>query len=71
MPAEVIAADQEYRCPRCGQDVTERFYGPCSSCRQELAATLGTDTGGGADRIEAELFEPSMNVVPNQVATKE
>ncbi len=71
MPAEVIDADQDFRCPRCSRDVTARFYGPCDTCRQELAATLGTDTAGGAERVEAELFEPSMNVVPNQVATKE
>jgi DNA-directed RNA polymerase subunit RPC12/RpoP len=71
MAIKVVDADQQYRCPRCGQDVQERFYGPCTACRQELASTQGTDTDGGADRVEAERFEPSMNVVPNQVATKE
>jgi hypothetical protein len=71
MPPEVVEADAPYRCPRCGQDVTARFYGPCDGCRRELNATLGSDTGGGADRVEAERFEPAMNVVPNQVATKE
>ncbi len=71
MPAEVVDADLDFRCPRCDRPVSERFYGPCTACRAELAATLGTDTAGGAERVEAELFEPAMNVVPNQVATKE
>jgi hypothetical protein len=56
-----------FECPRCGRGVTERFYGPCSACRSALRADLG-----GAQR-EADLagFEPKMNVVPNQIATKD
>ena len=54
-------------CPRCGTDVQERFYGPCGSCRAELRARLG----GEAREVEVEAYEPKMNVVPNQVATKD
>jgi hypothetical protein len=71
MTAEHLDADLDFDCPRCRRPVSERFYGPCTACRAALAARLGTDTQGGADRVEAELFEPSMHVVPNQVATKE
>ena len=56
-----------FDCPRCGSGVDERLYGPCGSCRQELAA-LGGDGGG---EVATERFEPRMHVVPNQVATKE
>jgi len=24
------------KCPRCNQEVEERLYGPCSTCRMEL-----------------------------------
>jgi hypothetical protein len=71
MPGELMDADLEYRCPRCGTEARERFYGPCAACRQELVASLGTDTGGGAQRVAAERFEPGLNVVPNHVATKD
>ncbi len=26
------------KCPRCNQEVQERLYGPCSTCRFELRA---------------------------------
>ena len=56
-----------FDCPRCGTAVTdERFYGPCSSCRAELR-----QVGGVAREVEVEAYEPKMNVVPNQVATKD
>jgi hypothetical protein len=57
----------EFDCPRCGQGADERFYGPCSTCRDDLRATLS----GEQRAIEAEAYEPKMNVVPNQVALKE
>lgn len=25
-----------FACPRCGQDVTLAFYGPCPTCREDL-----------------------------------
>jgi len=56
-----------FTCPRCGASVLSQFYGPCSSCRtQLLAAQRGTGRV-----VEVGRFEPSLHVVPNQVATKE
>ena len=54
-------------CPRCGQAVRERFYGPCAGCRQQLRARMERE----ARAVVAEAYTPKMNVVPNQVATKE
>ena len=59
--------DLELDCPRCGTAVTERFYGPCDTCRAELRATL---TGEQSDLVAA-AYEPKMNVTPNAVASKE
>ncbi len=56
-----------FTCPRCTADVDERFYGPCTSCREQLAATMR----GDAQDVAAAAYEPKMNVVPNQVATKD
>jgi len=65
-----------FTCPRCNTEVTERFWGPCAACRQQLKATLGADksaTGGEntGDTFEAAKFEPAMHVTPNHVATKD
>jgi hypothetical protein len=57
-----------FACPRCANEVVEAFYGPCTSCRDELRANLGTEPG--ADVVAAE-YEPKMNVTPNAVALKE
>ena len=57
----------QFDCPRCRMPVTERYYGPCSGCRAGLRATLG----GEAQHVEVADYEPKMNVVPNQVATKD
>ncbi len=59
--------DLDITCPRCNTSVTERFYGPCESCRAELRATLSraqTDVG-------VAEYEPKMNVTPNAVASKD
>jgi len=56
-----------FACPRCANDVEARFYGPCPSCREQLVATMRRD----AQDVEAAAYEPKMNVVPNQVATKD
>ena len=56
-----------FDCPRCGSIAEERFYGPCGPCRDELRSTLG----GAAREVEVAAYEPKMNVVPNQVATKD
>jgi hypothetical protein len=57
----------EFPCPRCGGQVSERLYGPCASCRDDLRATVGN-----ASRvIETADYEPKMNVTPNAVALKD
>jgi RecJ-like exonuclease len=57
----------EITCPRCNSAAQVRFYGPCDECRGQLAAS-----GNEAGREIAEVaYEPKMNVVPNQIATKE
>lgn len=61
--AELLAFD----CPRCASAVEERLWGPCSSCRQELRASLG----GAGREVAAAGYEPKMNVTPNAVALKE
>jgi hypothetical protein len=63
MPAEPV----EIVCPRCGETRTERFYGPCTSCRDALRAAMSRE----AKTVEVAAYEPKMNVVPNQVATKD
>ena len=64
-PADEATAS--FLCPRCRTEARERFYGPCASCRSELL----TAQVGAARPVEAGRFEPTMHVVPNQVATKE
>lgn len=59
-----------FTCPRCAATVTERFWGPCSSCREQLKAAHGS-TGSGEIGVESTRFEPAMHVVPNHVATKD
>ena len=54
-------------CPRCAQPVSQRFYGPCSACREALRASIKIE----ARNVAAVAYEPKMNVMPNQVATKE
>jgi len=56
-----------FACPRCGNDVQERFYGPCTTCRTDLRARLA----GSAREVAAAAFEPAMHVTPNAVAVKE
>ena len=56
-----------FACPRCGSEVTERLWGPCRSCRQELTTVMRRR----AEQIETERYEPVMHVVPNHVATKD
>ena len=54
-------------CPRCGHDVDERYYGPCTSCREELRAAFQRE----GRVVEIAEYEPKMNVTPNAVATKD
>ena len=53
-------------CPRCGHEASERFYGPCSSCREQLRSTLGGEPRA-PDNAE---YEPMMTVTPTSVALK-
>ena len=55
-----------FACPRCGSQTHEKYYGPCTSCRAELRATMG----GDAKDLTVE-YEPKMNVTPNAVALKD
>lgn len=54
-------------CPRCGGVLTEALYGPCPACRSDLRARSLRQ----AEIVEVAAYEPKMNVVPNQVATKD
>ena len=56
-----------FTCPRCANAVDEAFYGPCASCRAQLVAAYA----GGARDVEVAAYEPKMNVVPNQIASKD
>lgn len=67
VPTDGIPATLEFDCPRCRHVVTEAYYGPCTRCRRELRA----QQGGEARDIASVAYEPKMNVVPNQIATKE
>jgi hypothetical protein len=65
---------EAFACPRCGQTVEERFWGPCRSCRAQLVAAHQSGEDQGAERVETvetTRFEPAMHVVPNHVATKD
>ncbi|MDA8265013.1 MAG: hypothetical protein M0T79_06660 [Actinomycetota bacterium] len=36
-PEQTATQPLEFVCPRCGEDVTATFYGPCHACREALA----------------------------------
>lgn len=57
-----------FTCPRCGQEVEQRLYGPCATCREELGERLRRV---GETPAAPAAYVPKMNVVPNQIATKE
>ncbi len=58
---------QSFACPRCTAEVTEGWYGPCTTCRSDLRAALG----GEQRDLTVTDYEPKMNVTPNAVATKD
>jgi hypothetical protein len=62
-----LPADLAFACPRCRAQVTERLYGPCTACRDELRLTFA----GEARDVEVEEYVPKMNVTPNAVASRE
>ena len=57
----------DFSCPRCGNDVSERLYGPCDACREQLRATQGNE----GHELETAAYDPKMNVTPNAVALKD
>ena len=57
----------EFTCPRCASSVTAAFYGPCHTCRDDLAAAFA----GEGRAVETAAYEPKVNVTPNAVALKE
>ncbi len=57
----------EFSCPRCQTATDDDFYGPCTTCRTDLAAKYADL---GRDVTVAE-YEPKMNVTPNAVALKD
>ena len=66
-PGSRTFAEDEFECPRCHQQLSARFYGPCVKCSVQLREKyLPSPT-----EVEVEKFEPKMNVTPNAVATKD
>jgi hypothetical protein len=63
----LIGETSHFSCPRCHHEVDERFYGPCSACREQMSLAVS----GEAREVEVEAYVPKMNVTPNQIATKE
>ena len=55
------------RCPRCDGVLDGELYGPCPACIAELRVNQRQE----ARAVEAEVYEPKMNVTPNAVATKD
>lgn len=56
-----------FDCPRCARPTSAFTYAPCLDCRSELRA----GTGAEGRQMQVATYEPKMNVVPNQVATKD
>lgn len=63
-----IPSDVVFECPRCKAEVSERLYGPCQTCSEQLRTTV---VGVRDDSAVAPEFEPKMNVTPNAVALKD
>lgn len=69
-PMSAAPVDPMSRCPRCARSLSEgeeRFYGPCTACRDELRAMFVRE----GRRVEVAEYVPKMNVTPNSVAIKE
>lgn len=62
---------EPFACPRCGQTVEQRFWGPCAACRAQLVSAYQAQEGSGDGEAENIRYEPAMHVVPNHVATKD
>lgn len=64
---EPVPDTLDFTCPRCSQQRTEPWYGPCTTCRSELRTLIH----GEAHEVVAQDYVPKMNVTPNAVATKD
>ncbi|MCH9835986.1 hypothetical protein K0U83_10010 [bacterium] len=57
----------EFSCPRCQTSAVDDYYGPCATCRSDLAAKFS-----GLERaVRVAEYEPKINVTPNAVALKD
>ena len=56
-----------FDCPRCTAATNDEFYGPCPDCRTQLRTSMLREAKA-SERVE---YEPKMNVVPNQIASKD
>ncbi len=65
-PSPASGEPLSFACPRCGVEVADMWYGPCSACRRTLRASIR-----GVPHEIAAAYEPKMNVTPNAVATKD
>jgi hypothetical protein len=57
----------EMDCIRCRARALMRFYGLCTTCRDELHTKFATE----GRILEVAEYEPKMNVTPNAVALKD
>jgi hypothetical protein len=57
----------EMDCIRCRARSLMRFYGLCTTCRDELYTKFAAE----GRTLEVGEYEPKMNVTPNAVATKD
>ena len=57
----------EITCPRCQTTTEARFYGPCTTCREQLRDMFRIE----GRVIQLAEYEPKMNVTPNAVALKD
>lgn len=67
MSTEPAPQVRAFTCPRCDTAVEEAWYGPCTTCRSELRASVA----GEARQVDTGDYVPKMNVTPNAVATKD
>ena len=57
----------DFTCPRCQLPASQRFYGPCDNCIDQLKVLQNLNK----QQAQATEYIPKMNVTPNAVATKD
>ncbi len=67
MADELDLTPIEMDCIRCRERSLMRFYGLCTSCRDQLYAKFDAE----GRTVEVAAYEPKMNVTPNAVALKD